>query len=148
MFNIGDYVKLKNSTITGKIINKNDKCYKIQLLNNSTVIYVSDDKIEEYNYEKIKPSIKINYSLCENNNDNTDIMLRHQTKLEALENLDRFIFSSIAAHQKRIRIIHGRNGGILREAVHDYLKKSPYVESFHIADNKEGSVGVTVAYLK
>lgn len=149
MFKLGDYIKLKNSNIIGKIIDKNSKYYKISLLKNSTVIYITEDKIEKYKYieNDKKENITIHYTVSPQN-DETDIMLRHQTKFEALENLDRFIFSSIASHQKRIRIIHGRNGGILRNAVHEYLKNSPYVESYHIADAKEGSVGVTIAYLK
>ena len=75
-------------------------------------------------------------------------MIRHQTVIEAIENVDRFISSAIINKEKRIRIIHGRHGGILRDAVHEYLKNSPYVDTYKLADEYEGSIGVTIVYLK
>lgn len=149
MFNIGEYVKLKNSNITGIILSKKGNDYKIRVENRSTVINIDEEKIEKlYNKNNTrKTGVKISYSL-NNKKQDESIMLRHQTKQEALENLDRFIFSSIANNIKRVKIIHGRNGGILRNAVHEYLKESSYIESFHIADSIEGSIGVTIAYLK
>lgn len=49
---------------------------------------------------------------------------------------------------KRVRIIHGKGIGTLRETVHSLLKKDPRVESFHLAGRGEGSWGATVAYLQ
>ncbi|MFP4157661.1 MAG: Smr/MutS family protein [Opitutales bacterium] len=48
----------------------------------------------------------------------------------------------------RIRIIHGKGIGTLRETVHALLKKDPRVEDFHLADQSEGSWGATIAFLK
>lgn len=48
----------------------------------------------------------------------------------------------------RVRIIHGKGIGTLRETVHALLKKHPQVERFQLADQTEGSWGATIAWLK
>jgi len=48
----------------------------------------------------------------------------------------------------RVRIIHGKGIGTLRETVHALLKKDPRVEDFHLAGQGEGSWGATIAVLK
>jgi len=47
----------------------------------------------------------------------------------------------------RVRIIHGKGIGTLRETVHALLKKDPRVERFQLADPTEGSWGATVVWL-
>ncbi|MGB0257119.1 MAG: Smr/MutS family protein [Coraliomargarita sp.] len=48
----------------------------------------------------------------------------------------------------RVRIIHGKGIGTLRETVHAILKKHPLVENFRIGDQTEGGWGATIAWLK
>ncbi|MGJ8638333.1 MAG: Smr/MutS family protein [Opitutaceae bacterium] len=48
----------------------------------------------------------------------------------------------------RLRIIHGKGIGTLRETVHALLRKDMRVENFHLADQSEGSWGATVVWLK
>ena len=48
----------------------------------------------------------------------------------------------------RVRIIHGKGIGTLRETVHAILKTHPLVESFRIGDQTEGGWGATIAWLK
>lgn len=47
----------------------------------------------------------------------------------------------------RVRIIHGKGIGTLRETVHALLKKDVRVERFQLADQAEGGWGATIAYL-
>ena len=74
-------------------------------------------------------------------------MLRHKFKDEALAELDKYIDQAIVAKLGRVKIIHGRHGGVLREAVHEYLRNHPYVKEFSLANYGEGGIGVTVAIL-
>ncbi|MBQ8042764.1 MAG: Smr/MutS family protein [Clostridia bacterium] len=76
-----------------------------------------------------------------------EIMLRHKFKDEAIAELDKYIDQAIVAKLGRIRIIHGRHGGVLRDAVHEYLQNHPYVKEFEMAGYGEGGIGVTVAVL-
>ena len=48
----------------------------------------------------------------------------------------------------RVRIIHGKGIGTLRETVHAILKKDARVERFQLADQTEGGWGATIAFLK
>lgn len=93
-----------------------------------------------------KRSVRSTISIHSNNVPN-EIMLRHKFKDEAIAELDKYIDQAIVAKLGRVRIIHGRHGGILREAVHEYLAAHPYVKEFHIAGYGEGGIGVTVAVL-
>lgn len=76
-----------------------------------------------------------------------EIMLRHKLKEEAISELDKYVDQAIVAKLGRVRIIHGRHGGILREAVHEYLKNHPFVKEYYLADYTEGGIGVTIAIL-
>lgn len=76
-----------------------------------------------------------------------EIMLRHKLKDDAITELDKYIDQALVAKLGRVRIIHGRHGGVLRDAVHEYLKNHPYVKEFEIAGYGEGGIGVTVAIL-
>lgn len=49
---------------------------------------------------------------------------------------------------RRIRIIHGKGIGTLRETVHTLLKRDPQVERFQLADPAEGGWGATIAWLR
>lgn len=47
----------------------------------------------------------------------------------------------------RVRIIHGKGIGTLREIVHAILKKDPRVERFELAGAGEGGWGATIVWL-
>lgn len=155
MYNINDLVHIKSTNLQGKIIKitKSSKSinYKIKTLSGINIT-VNEDDIEildnkYYSNFQVQPKVSIKVSLC-NEFTSNEIMLRHQTVEVAMENLDRFISKSICNKEKRVRIIHGRHGGILRNAVSKYLSNSPYVESYHIAEYYDGGYGVTIANLK
>ena len=163
MFNINDNVKINNTNLTGKITRikkkSNSTLYTVNV--NNTNITLEEEKLSYYNTNKNNfDNTKRNNNSSNNNNNITitytssnknfvnEIMIRHQTVEVALENLERFISQAILNKEKRIKIIHGRHGGILRNAVHKYLAQSPYIEKYNLGDYYEGSIGVTIAYLK
>lgn len=47
-----------------------------------------------------------------------------------------------------VRIIHGKGRGVLRQSVHSVLAKMPEVESFHLAEERRGGWGATIAVLR
>ena len=76
-----------------------------------------------------------------------EIMLRHKVKEVAISELDKYIDQAVIAKLGRVKIIHGRHGGVLREAVHEYLRNHQYVKEFYLAGYGEGGLGVTIAIL-
>jgi DNA mismatch repair protein MutS2 len=73
----------------------------------------------------------------------TEIEVRGTTVEEALHVLDKFMDDALLAGHKRVRIIHGKGTGVLRAAVHQWLKKHPSVRSFELAPSSEGGIGAT-----
>ena len=145
MYTIGDYVKVTNSNITGKIVNISKQYIKI--LANDKIVKLKKEQIEKIKEPtNISKDIKVNVQLSSPPID--EIMIRHQTVEEALSNLDKFIDNAICNNVKIVKIIHGKNGGILRKEVHKYLENSPYVKEHRLGGYYEGSYGVTIAFLK
>ena len=144
MYTIGDYVKVTNSNITGKIVNIS-KQY-ITILANDKIVKLKKEQIEKIKEPtNISKDIKVNVQLSSPPMD--EIMIRHQTVEEALSNLDKFIDNAICNNVKIVKIIHGKNGGILRKEVHKYLENSPYVKEHRLGGYYEGSYGLTIAFL-
>jgi DNA-nicking Smr family endonuclease len=62
--------------------------------------------------------------------------------------LEEYLAECVKAGIVDVRIIHGKGKGFLREKVHSVLRKSPLVESFHLADEAGGSWGATIVRLR
>ncbi len=144
MFSIGDYVKVTDKNIEGFITNINK--HYITILSKDKNVKVDISKIEKTDRKITSNNIKVNVVLSTPPLD--EIMIRHQTVDEALSNLDKFIDNAICNNVKIVKIIHGKNGGILRREVHKYLENSPYVKEHRLGGYYEGSYGVTIAFLR
>jgi len=72
-----------------------------------------------------------------------ELDLRGLTVTEALSRLAKYLDDALLAGASRVRIIHGKGTGALREAVHDFLHQHRYVSSFHLADPSAGGAGAT-----
>lgn len=139
------YCTLKNSKLVWKISKiENNRVY-LTMNNKKMVTSVNNITILE-NYLPEKNN-KINI-ITNSNYFTNEIMLRHKTKLDALEELDKFIDSAITNNIARVKIIHGKHGGIIRNAVHEYLNSHPYISSYNFGDYHEGGFGVTIANIK
>ncbi len=67
---------------------------------------------------------------------------------EALPLIDQYLDDCILAKYPFCRIIHGHGTGTLRSAVHNFLNKASFVESYRLGDQGEGGHGATVVYFK
>lgn len=77
----------------------------------------------------------------------TELDLRGQTVLEALEAVDKFIDDARLASLGQISIIHGKGTGALRNAVQQHLKGNRSVKSYRLGRYGEGESGVTIVEL-
>jgi len=50
-------------------------------------------------------------------------------------------------HLLRVRVIHGKGTGTLRETVHTFLRRSPLVADFALGDETTGGWGATLVTL-
>ena len=145
MYTLNDYVKINNTNIEGKIIKLERK--KVIIYANDKYIKTNITNITKTNKKvEIVPKTTVNLKVFSPPID--EIMIRHQTVDEALENLDKFIDNAICNNVKIVKIIHGKRGGILRKEVHKYLENNPYIKEHRLGGYYEGSYGVTIAFLK
>ena len=67
---------------------------------------------------------------------------------EALPLIDAYLDDCVLAKYPFCRLIHGHGTGALRSAVHSYLDKASFVESYRLGQQGEGGPGATVVYFK
>ena len=77
-----------------------------------------------------------------------EINLIGMTADEALITLDKYLDDAFLSHISPVRIVHGKGSGILRNAVHGFLKKQKHVKSFRLGSFGEGDYGVTIVEFK
>ena len=76
-----------------------------------------------------------------------EVMLLGKRVDEAISTLDSYIDDCSLSGIKKIRIVHGKGTGALRNAVDDYLRQSRRVKSHRLGTIGEGDDGVTIAEL-
>ncbi|MBQ2754917.1 MAG: endonuclease MutS2 [Clostridia bacterium] len=77
-----------------------------------------------------------------------EIDLRGYTLEDALFVTDKFLDEAYFAKLNQVTIIHGKGTGVLRQGIHDLLRKSPVVKSYRLGTFGEGETGVTVVEIK
>ncbi|MDO5410120.1 MAG: endonuclease MutS2 [Lachnospiraceae bacterium] len=84
--------------------------------------------------------IKMNKSL----NVSTEVNLIGMNADEAIATLDKYLDDAYLAHLPQVRVVHGRGTGVLKNAVHNHLKRLRYVKSYRLGTFGEGNTGVTI----
>ena len=77
-----------------------------------------------------------------------ELFLRHLTVEEALHRLDEYLDDAFMAELWQVRVIHGKGGGRIRNAVRAHLSNHPLVHSFRLGYEWEGSFGTTIVNLE
>jgi DNA mismatch repair protein MutS2 len=78
----------------------------------------------------------------------TEISLRGMTVDDALYDLEKYLDQAILAGLHKVRVIHGKGTGVLRQAVQEFLRGHPVVKSAVFAEQNEGGLGATTVELK
>lgn len=77
-----------------------------------------------------------------------EINLLGKTTDEAIAELDKYLDDAYISHMPSVRVVHGKGTGALRKAVHNYLRRQKYVESYRLGEFGEGDAGVTIVTFK
>jgi len=77
-----------------------------------------------------------------------EISVRGTTREGALEKTDKYLDRAVLAGYEQVRIVHGKGSWILRNAIHEKLKKDHRVKSISTPPSNEGGAGVTLVKLK
>lgn len=135
----------------GTILSLPNKDRKIQVQVGNSKIYFNINKLEKTN-KKVSNSSSTYSSEIKNTtkskNLSNEINVIGLNVEEAIQIIDKYLDSCSMANLKKVRIVHGKGTGKLREGIHKYLKTNSYVKSFRVGTFGEGEMGVTVVELK
>ncbi|MCM1309293.1 MAG: Smr/MutS family protein, partial [Butyrivibrio sp.] len=77
-----------------------------------------------------------------------EINLLGKTVDEALAELDKYLDDAYLSRLSTVRVVHGKGSGVLRNAVHNFLRRQKHVKSFRLGSFGEGDYGVTIVEFK
>ena len=78
----------------------------------------------------------------------TEIDVRGQTAVEAVEIVDKAIDNAVLSGVSKMTIIHGKGTGVLRREINQFLRRHKAVKSQRLGTFGEGEDGVTIVELK
>lgn len=147
---IGKKVYIPHLEIKGEVLSKPDKSGNIEILCGNFKMNVKLEDIElisekEFKDEVLPSAMKIR-KIRKNIKNECD--LRGMFVEDAIITTEKFLDETYDSGLEKLYIIHGKGTGVLRKAIQEYLKVSPYVKSFYLATPLEGGSGVTVVNLK
>jgi len=144
----GDFVKWKGHKGRGKVESAVDGQGRVIVQWGDLRLRVAASELSllEQCKEKEKKSASVKYIVKELSSDQID--LRGMTSLEAVQAVDNFLGAAAVSGLDRVRIIHGKGTGALRNAVNDFLKRSTLVKSWRLGNWQEGDTGITIVELK
>jgi DNA mismatch repair protein MutS2 len=76
-----------------------------------------------------------------------EIDLRGKCASEAVAEMDKYLDDAFVAGLGKIRVIHGKGTGVLRDTITTYLKNHHAVKTYRLGDFNEGGTGVTIVEL-
>jgi len=62
--------------------------------------------------------------------------------------MELYLDQAVMGGLKEVSVIHGKGTGLLRDAVHQALRRNSHVDSFRLGRYGEGETGVTIIRLK
>lgn len=150
---VGDRVFIDDIGTTGSVITKPDQNGELfvqagimKIKTNINRLSLTNEKPSDYSKAKGIYSARVRMENAKSVS--TEVDLRGLSVYEGIEKLDKYLDSAILAGLSPVNIIHGKGTGVLRSAVHDFLKGHSGVKSYRLGEYGEGDSGITVAVLK
>lgn len=147
---VGNNVKVKSLGRFGEVVSLPEKDrVEVQVENMRITVSLSDIELteSEFNKPELSPSVTELQHLKKSSIKN-EINIRGKTVSSAMPEVDKYIDDAFLAGLSRVRIIHGKGTGVLKEAVRDLLEDHLHVLEYQTAPLSEGGSGVTVVRLE
>ncbi len=150
-FHPGDYVKMENSGVTGRIIAIEGKKAEVAFGALRTLV-----QLEKLNSAQPPKSSGVTVSVSSSDDSNShsrrlnfnqEIDVRGMRADEALQAVTYFLDDAVQFAAPQVRILHGTGTGALRVAIRSLLASNPIVTSYHDEDVRFGGAGITVVHL-
>lgn len=151
----GDVVKIKNRNLTGDLLELSEKNAVIAFgqlittLPRTDIIRLCGKEARQYKKQsKGGSGARLMSRLSTTKADfKAEIDIRGQRAEEAMTNIREFIDQAVMFEVRKLRILHGKGHGILKETIRNYLGSEPLVGSFHDEHADFGGAGITVVEL-
>jgi DNA mismatch repair protein MutS2 len=99
--------------------------------------------------EAVEPPVIVSYAPAEPLEPPVmELHIRGMRLEEAMRLVQRQLDSALVHGLRQFSIVHGKGEGILRRAIHDYLRGLSVVEDFRFSPPEEGGYGKTIVTLK
>lgn len=135
----GDTVKIKGKNQIGTVTSIRENKANVNF--GGIKVWIDLNQLEKYEEKEKKQTFKLSRS----KSDITPTLnLIGKTKEEALKILENYLDRAILEGYTTFKIIHGFGSGVLRNAVREYLDKSPYKVKYEDAPYNEGGLGATI----
>ncbi|MCQ2609713.1 MAG: Smr/MutS family protein, partial [Lachnospiraceae bacterium] len=155
---IGQKVKIMSMGLEGTVESMPDKDYNLFVrvglvrtsakLSDLEMMNESHIQVENATIKHIKERNGQHIKIEKNMDTPMELNVIGKDKEEALFMLDKYLDDCLLGHLKTCRIIHGRGEGILKNAIHNYLRKLDYIAEYHLADYHDGGDGATIITFK
>ncbi|MCS7169545.1 MAG: Smr/MutS family protein, partial [Candidatus Kapabacteria bacterium] len=142
----GTWVRMEGMQSAGTVVSIDEQQQTALVEFAGIRLRVSVDKLRPAPPQKEEPPRpKVDYLSW---NAASSIDLRGMRVAEALQAVDRFLSDALQGNIPRVRIIHGKGTGALRQALHQFLATHPAVAEYALADLSQGGAGVTIVTLR
>lgn len=148
----GDKVKVEGSDVAGEVISVSEKSASIAIGGMITVVKL--DKLKRISsgefreVSKQKTTVNKGFDVYKRRlNFKSDIDIRGYRAEEAIEAVQDLIDDALMLGFSKVRILHGKGNGILKQVIRDFLKNTPGVKSFGDEHVEFGGAGITVVDL-
>lgn len=150
---VGDYVRMSDGGVTGKILGIKDK--KAEVAFGSLRTFVELKKLKSAAKPKETATTQVSGVSAETYaasrtrqlNFKREIDVRGMRADEALQAVTYFIDDAIQFGASRVRILHGTGHGILKTLIRQHLKPNTAVKNIADEDVRFGGAGITVVDL-
>ncbi len=147
----GDTVELIELGMRGTVLSVSEKTGVITVQAGIMKVTAKPEEltlIEESGEKTVKEFIAKKKAELRNISVKPEVDIRGMAVDEGEYVLSTYLDNAFLAKLNTVTIIHGKGTGVLRKAVHQYLRSHPHVKSFRLGVFGEGEHGVTVVELR
>ena len=148
---IGDKVKIAGQSLMGEVVSLSSQSASVTFGNMITVVQldrlekISTNEFRKANKTVEQPSTGAGFDTYKRRlNFKSDIDIRGYRADEAIEAVQDLIDDALMLSISRVRVLHGKGNGILRQVIRDYLRTAPGVKSYSDEHIEFGGTGITI----
>lgn len=141
---VGSWVKIRSNNAIGEVVKIQKNKATVETENVQLTVAIQDLVVVEHSDNKKfqlaeRPVVNRNYSL--------ELDIRGLRVDAALTELEKYLDSVVQTGLSSVKIIHGKGGGILRNAIREKLSQMSYVKSFSDDLPQYSGIGATLVQL-